>query len=199
VSIGLVLASSSTSRRMMLEAAGVPFTVAVPSTNEETLKPGLLSAGKNEYGLAEALAREKAASVSRHMQGALVLGADQVLVCEGRFFNKATTAGEVRDTLNALSDREHRLVSAAVIVRDGIALWQTADTATMRVRQLSPQFIEQYLSAEMPEILGSLGCYRIEGRGAQIFTEVSGDHFAIRGLPLIPLLAALRDFGVIPE
>ena len=194
----LVLASASVSRRAMLEAAGVPFTVAVPAMDEEVLKSLLCDSGTNADALAGELAEAKALSLSRNKMDALVLSGDQVLACDGRIFNKAMTENEARETLRALSDREHRLISAAVIAREGTVVWRWTETATLRMRRLSVRFIESYLAAEIPEVLGSVGCYRIEGRGAQLFAEISGDHFCIRGLPLIPVLSALRNFGVIP-
>jgi septum formation protein len=193
----LVLASSSASRRMMLESAGVPFTVAVPTVDEDLLKALLSDAGKDGDGIAQELADAKALNVSKHLPNDYVLGADQLLICDGQIFSKADTEQKARDTLEALSGRQHRLISAAVIARDGVTLWRRSDAALLRMRELSADFLDQYLAAEMPEILGSVGCYRIEGRGAQLFSEVSGDHFSIRGLPLIPVLGALRDFGVI--
>jgi septum formation protein len=131
------------------------------------------------------------------MHEACVLGADQVLVCEGRMLNKVLTEAEARETLLALAGREHQLISAAVIARGGAVLWRRTEVATLRMRQLSKEFLDRYLAAEMPDILGSVGCYRIEGRGVQLFTEVLGDQFCIRGLPLLAVLAALRDLGVV--
>lgn len=197
MSVRLVLASSSVSRRMMLETAGVPITVAVPSIDEDAVKSLLVDGGNDAYAIAEELAQAKALSVSGHRREALVLGADQVLVCDGRMFNKAITEKEAHDTLMALSGREHELISAAVLARDGVPVWRRTEIARLQMRELSAGFVHDYLTAEIPEILGSVGCYRIEGRGAQLFAEISGDHFCIRGLPLLPLLAALRGFGVL--
>jgi septum formation protein len=193
----LVLASSSASRRMMLEAAGIPFTVAVPNVDEEAIKSVLAGGNMDGYEIAGELAQAKALSVSAHTRDALVLGADQVLLCEGRMFNKARTREEVRDTLLALRGREHQLVSAAVIVRGEAFLWRRTEIATLHIRPFSPEFLEEYLAAEIPDVLGLVGSYRIEGRGAQLFESVSGDHFCIRGLPLLAVIGALRDFGVI--
>jgi septum formation protein len=198
VSVSFVLASSSVSRRIMLEAAGVPFSVAVPNIDEKVMKSLLSDGGNDWYRIADELAQAKAVSVSVHMREALVLGADQVLVCGGRILNKVLTEAEARETLLALSGREHQLISAAVIARDGASLWRRTEVATLRMRHLSMDFLDRYFAAEIPEILGSVGCYRIEGRGVQLFTEVTGDQFCIRGLPLIPILGALRDFGVLP-
>ena len=198
MSVPFVLASSSVSRRMMLEAAGVPFSVSVPAIDEEAIKSLLTDGGSDGYQVAGELAQAKAVSVSVHMREALVLGADQVLVCEGKFMNKVLTKAEARETLLALAGREHQLISAAVIARNGASLWRRTEVATLRMRRFSMDFLDRYLTAEIPEILGSVGCYRIEDRGAQLFTEVTGDQFCIRGLPLIPVLGALRDLGVIP-
>ncbi|MDE2330332.1 MAG: Maf-like protein [Bradyrhizobium sp.] len=182
----------------MLESAGVPFSVSLPAVDEDVLRNLLSDSGKDAFGIAGELAEAKALSVSRHMSQALVLGADQVLFCDGVLYSKALTADEAHQTLRALSGRKHRLISAAVIARDSTVLWRTTDVSVLSMRDLTSQFVESYLAAELPEILGSVGCYRIEARGAQLFEQVSGDYFSIRGLPLIPLLAALRGFGVIP-
>jgi septum formation protein len=149
--------------------------------------------------VAEHLAACKALEVSaRHPQG-LVLGCDQVLVCEGRLFSKAMDAGEADAALRALRGRPHELISAAVIAKDEEPIWRCTDVATLTMRDFSEAFLERYLSNEVPDVLGSVGCYRIEGRGAQLFDRVDGDQFTIRGLPLIPLLAELRTRGALPS
>lgn len=197
MSVPLILASSSRSRRIMLESAGVTFGVTVPAIDEAILKSVLLDSGSDGHRIAEELAQAKTLSVSRRHPGSLVLGADQVLVCEGRMFSKSDTEAEARETLNALCGREHQLITAAIIARDEVALWRHTEAAVLTMRKFSTAFLDQYLTAEIPEILGSVGCYHIEGRGAQLFSEVAGDQFCIRGLPLIPVLSALRGFGVI--
>lgn len=194
--VQLILASSSRSRRIMLESAGVVFTVSVPPIDEAALKSVLLDSRSNALRIAEELAQAKALSVSRNQPGALVLGSDQVLECEGRIFSKADTEAEARETLRELCGREHRLITAAIIARNGAALWRHTESAVLKMRNFSTGFLNEYLLAEIPQILGSVGCYQIEGRGAQLFSEIAGDQFCIRGLPLIPVLSALRDFGV---
>lgn len=181
----------------MLESAGVTFGVTVPAIDEAILKSVLLDSGSDGYRIAEELAQAKTLAVSRRHPGSLVLGADQVLVCEGRMFSKSDTEAEARETLNALCGREHQLITAAIIARDEVALWRHTEAAVLTMRKFSTAFLDQYLTTEIPEILGSVGCYHIEGRGAQLFSKVAGDQFCIRGLPLIPVLSALRDFGVI--
>ena len=195
--IEIVLASSSSSRRTMMEAAGVTFTVVAPNVDEDLMKDMLTGGGADGSRIADALAEAKALAVSERHPAALVIGADQVLACGGRIFSKALDEDEARATLLALRGRDHELISAAVIARAGKAIWRRTETATMRMRQFSDEFLDEYLTAEIPEILGSVGCYRIEGRGAQLFSEISGDHFCIRGLPLIGVLAALREQGAL--
>ena len=197
MSVPLVLASSSRSRRIMLESAGVAFTVMVPPIDEAILKSVLLDSGSDALRVAEELAQAKALSVSRHRPGALVMGSDQVLLCDRQLFSKSDTEAEARKTLNVLCGREHQLITSAIIARDDVVLWRHTESAVLKMRKFSPDFLDEYLTAEIPDILGSVGCYKIEGRGAQLFSEITGDQFCIRGLPLIPVLSALRDFGVI--
>src|SRR5882672_2204233 len=195
--IEIVLASTSTSRRIMLEAAGVTFSITAPNVDEDLIKDMLTGKGAAATKIADALAEAKALAVSECHPTALVIGADQVLACGGRIFSKALDEDEARETLLALRGCGHELISAAVMARAGHAIWRRTETATMHMREFSKEFLDEYLSAEIPEILGSVGCYRIEGRGAQLFSEISSDHFCIRGLPLIALLAALREEGAL--
>ena len=191
-----ILASGSLSRRTMLAAAGIEFAAVVPDVDEDELRrkmpPG--NAGNGRV-VAEHLAERKAVAVAAHHPDALVLGCDQVLVCDGRLFSKAMDAAAASATLRALRGRPHELISAAVIVHGGTTIWRCTDVATLAMRDFSEAFLQHYLSEELPDVLGSVGCYRIEGRGAQLFERVDGDQFTIRGLPLIPLLAELRARG----
>jgi septum formation protein len=197
--IPIILASTSTSRRMMLEAAGLRFTVVAPNVDEQLMRDLLTGNNADTYTIAHALAEAKAVAVSEKHLGALTLGADQLLVCEERILNKAIDTDDARNTLRTLSGRRHELISAAVIAKDGQPVWQRTETAQLEMRELSEAFLDAYLTAEIPEVLGSVGCYRIEGRGAQLFKEISGDHFCIRGLPLLAILGALRDLGALPQ
>lgn len=179
---------------MMLEAAGVVFTVVAPNVDEDLMKDLLTGGGADAPTVAHTLAEAKAIAISERHPDALVLGADQVLVCEGRIFSKASDEKEAMATLRTLRGQEHELISAAVFAREGRTMWRRSDIARLTMREFSEPFLKEYLTAEMPDILGSVGCYRIEGRGAQLFSNVKGDHFCIRGLPLIAVLEALRDF-----
>jgi septum formation protein len=197
--VPIILASTSTSRRMMLEAAGLVFTVVAPNVDEELMRDLLTGNGADTYTIAHALAEAKAVAVSEKHPGALTIGADQLLVCEERILSKAIDADDARRTLQALSGRRHELISAAVIAKDGQPIWQRTETALLQMCELSETVLDAYLTAEIPEVLGSVGCYRIEGRGVQLFREISGDHFCIRGLPLLAIIGALRDFGALPQ
>lgn len=183
----------------MLTAAGVMFTVIRPDVDEDEIRASMsakiLAKGNM---VAEHLAEHKALAVSARHPAALVIGCDQVLVCEGKLFNKVTDKAEATATLRALRGRTHELISAAVMATDRTLAWRCTDVARLEMRDFSDAFLEQYLQVEVPDILGSVGCYRIEGRGAQLFSCVEGDQFTIRGLPLIPLLAALREQGAVP-
>ena len=148
---------------------------------------------KAGLGLAEA----KAHIVSRMHGDAYVIGADQVLVCEGRLFSKCVDEDEARKTLRHLRNLEHRLISTAVIAKDEKTIWRHTESATLHMRAFSDAFLKDYLTMELPDVLGSVGVYRIEGRGAQLFDRVEGDQFCIRGLPLIAVLNALRDLGAL--
>jgi len=192
--IPLILASSSSSRRRMLEEAGVRFTVVAPNVDEDLMKDGLTGGAADAGVVADALAEAKAIAISEGYGDALVLGADQGLSCGGRIFSKAVDESEAAATLLALRDTEHELISAAVLARGGVPIWRRTESAWLKMRNFSDEFLKEYLTAELPDILGSVGCYRIEGRGAQLFSEVKGDQFCIRGLPLIPVLDALRHF-----
>jgi septum formation protein len=195
----IILASGSSSRRAMLTGAGIPFTAVVPDFDEYPLSEKLQREGAGGEEIATALAEGKALKVSEKFPQAIVIGSDQVLVCEHRFLHKATSREKAKNTLLALRNREHRLISAAVLARNGKILWHGVDSATLTMRAFSGAFLESYLDKEVPDILGSVGCYRIEGRGVQLFDKVVGDQYCIRGMPLFALLAALRAQGALDE
>jgi septum formation protein len=194
----VILASGSSSRRTMLAAAGIVFTAVTPDVDENELRAKMPAdvAAKGD-AVAAHLAEHKALAVSVHHPDALVVGCDQVLVCEGRLFNKAGDESQASATLRALRGRTHELISAAVIAKGETITWRCTDVARLHMRAFSDDFLKQYLWDEVPDILGSVGCYRIEGSGAQLFTRIEGDQFTIRGLPLIPLLTALREQGAL--
>lgn len=147
--------------------------------------------------LARALARAKAEAVSARRPDAFVLGADQVLECEGRSFAKPCDMDEARAQLVALRGRAHRLVNGLALVRAGRTLWQHDDEARLWMRDFGDAFLDRYLAESGPEILESVGAYRLEGGGAQLFSRIEGDFFSILGMPLLPLLETLRREGIL--
>lgn len=194
----LILASTSTSRRAMLTAAAVPFTAQASDADEEAEKARLRAQGADALALARGLARAKALPVSRRAPAALVLGCDQTLALEdGAMVDKARDPADARAILACLSGRDHFLHSAAVLLKDGAPVWHATESARLSVRPLTGAFIDAYVDAEWHAISGCVGCYRVEGPGAQLFSAIEGTHFAIQGLPLLALLDFLRGRGVL--
>ena len=189
----LVLASKSATRRAMLAAAGVPFEAAGADLDEEAAKLGLEAVGFDPRGIAEELAQLKALSVAAEA-GDLVLGSDQTLeLDDGSMMSKPSSRADAMVQLRALSGRTHLLHSAAVVVENGQAVWWHSETVAMTMRPLGDAFLQTYLDREYEAIRWSVGGYRIEGLGAQLFDKVEGSHFAILGMPLLPLLQYLRE------
>ena len=189
----LVLASGSAARRALLEAAGLAFTVVRPDVDEAAIKRTMRSAGVVDAALA--LADAKAASIGD--RGALVIGADQILVCEGEWFDKPVDPANAREHLLQLRGRVHRLVTAVVCWRGGERLWADVAEPTLRMRSFSDAFLAAYLAVEGDALLGSVGAYRLEGLGLQLFESVEGEHAAVLGLPMLPLFGFLRRAGVL--
>ena len=194
----LVLASQSASRRALLSAAGVPHEAVAPGVDEEAAKAGLRSQGVNARGLADALAEFKALKLSRRRPGDLVLGCDQVLVLEdGATLDKAADRKDAKAQLARLRGSTHQLISAAVICEGGAPVWRHIDIARLTMRSFSDGFLESYLDSEWPGVSGCVGCYQLEGRGAQLFSKIEGSHFTILGLPLLALLDYLRTRAIL--
>lgn len=194
----IVLASQSASRRALLEAAHVPFEALSPGVDEEAAKEALRADGLDARALADALAELKALKVSRRVPGGLVLGCDQTLsLDDGTMIDKAVDRADAARILRLLSGRVHHLHSAAVIVLNGEPIWRHVERVRMTVRPISDAFIDTYLDGDWDECRWCVGCYRIEGPGAQLFSKVEGSQFAIQGLPLLPLLDFLRVRGVL--
>jgi septum formation protein len=198
VSGGLVLASKSAARRAVLEGAGVGFESVDSGFDEAAAKLALKGQGASPREVAEALAEGKALKVSK-VRPELVIGSDQTLEFEGELFDKAAGLDEARARLKRLRGRPHQLHSATVVARGGEVVWRDTESATLTMRDFSDAFLEDYLARDAEGALGSVGCYRLEGLGAQLFADIAGDYFAILGLPLWGLLAFLRAEGVLPE
>ena len=193
----LVLASASASRRSLLSAAGVDFVTAPADIDEPALMRWLIGDGGDGRAIAEALAGEKAAQISRQRPAETVLGGDSVLELDGEILGKCRDLDALRALLLRMSGRPHQLISAAALARDGRVLWRHTSLARMTVRPLSERFIDAYLAREGEKLLSSVGGYNFEGLGAQLFEKVEGDYFSILGLPLLEVLAALRAEGLL--
>lgn len=197
MSAPIVLASKSLARRAVLEAAGVPVELGSADVDEAAEKETLLAEGANPRDVAEALAELKAVRASHGP--AYVIGADQTLEFEGGLYDKVTSLEAARERLKELRGKPHKLHSAVVVAKEGRAVWRELETATLVMREFSDRFLEDYLVLEGQAALGSVGCYRLEGPGAQLFSKIQGDYFAILGLPLLGLLAFLRREGALPS
>ena len=199
MTVPLILASKSTARRALLENAGIPFRWMDAAVDEGTLKRDAASASVGVEETALTLAETKALTVSETEPDALVLGCDQVLALDDRLFDKPTTMADARNHLLTLRGRSHRLISAAVLVREGTVVWRLTDIATLTMRDVSDTYIERYLENEGDAVLSSVGAYRLESLGVQLFRSIEGSYFTILGLPLLPLLEELRNRGIVPR
>lgn len=193
----VVLASTSPFRRKMLEDAGIAVEAARPEIDERAVEAAVEGSGITPGELATILAEAKAVDVSGRLPGRLVIGADQTLSLGDEVLHKARDMEEARRRLLALSGKTHQLNSAVVIARDGKAIWRHVGVARLTMRPLDPAFVGRHLSCTGEQVLGSVGAYQIEGEGIQLFEKIEGDHFTIVGLPLLPLLAKLRELGAI--
>ncbi len=161
------------------------------------MKQRARQAGDSAIDCAIALATEKACHVSRRFPTALVIGADQILAAGSEWFDKPGDLAAAREQLSALRGGTHMLATAVCIVLDGLPLWRATGTPELQMREFSDAFLDAYIAAEGEALLGSVGAYRLEGRGVQLFSRISGDHFTVLGLPLVELLGFLRERGVL--
>lgn len=191
----IILASTSATRQAMLRSAGLSFSAASPGVDETAL----VTANPHWRPLDAALrlAEAKALDVSKRHANALVIGADQVLALGNEIFGKPRDRAHCREQLRRLRGRRHALISAVVIARDEKTLWSHTDQALLTMRDYSEDFLDSYLDVIGDDCTTSVGGYKIEGRGVQLFNSITGDHFTILGLPLIPLLSELRAAGEI--
>jgi septum formation protein len=187
--VAVILASSSAIRRHMLDAAGVPFRAIGSRVDEDPIKAAL----HDPREIASALADAKALDVSGDHAGEWVVGSDSVVSVGGRLFDPPADRAQATEHLRFFSGKPMQLTSAVALARSGTVEWRHAETATLYVRPLSERFIEDYLDAEWPEVGYCVGVFRLEGPGVQLFSAIDGDYFAILGMPLLPLLGALRE------
>ncbi|ESZ10390.1 Maf-like protein [Mesorhizobium sp. L48C026A00] len=193
----IILASGSPFRKALLVHAGVAVEAVPAEVDERALEAPLQGSGASPEDVALVLAEAKATEVSERKPGALVLGCDQTLSLGDEVFHKPADMEAARRHLLALSGRTHQLNSAVVLARDGAVLWRHVGVASLTMRKLDPAFIGRHLARVGAKALSSVGAYQIEGEGIQLFETVEGDYFTIVGLPLLPVLAKLREFGAI--
>ena len=190
----LLLASTSAIRGTLLEQAGVSFAAVPPEVDEAAIKA---AHDGSDAELAVALARAKALNVSRDRRRSLVIGSDSIVSVDGRRFSKPANRSEAAEHLRFFSGKTMDLTSAVALACDDAIEWSFAAEALLYVRPLSEAFIEEYLDREWPQVSYCVGVFRLEGPGVQLFERIEGDHFTILGLPLLPLLNALRERGVL--
>ena len=192
----IVLASSSAIRRAMLDQAGLAYEAVPPSIDEDEVQA---EHEGQDFELALALAEAKAGEVSARRPDDWVIGADSVISVEGRRFSKPHTRAEAAEHLRFFSGRPMRLVSSVALAKGGKVEWNHISDAVLNVRPLSDRFIDSYLDLEWPQVAYCVGVFRMEGPGVTLFDEVEGDHFTILGMPLLPLMGALRERGLMPS
>ena len=194
--MGVILASSSETRARLLRQAGVEFEVRAVGVDEAAIAQAMHAEGANAEDVALALAKLKAVRASANAGHAFVIGADQMLDCQGVWYSRAKDMNEARRHLRALRAQTHQLISAVVVAREGVEVWRHHSSAWLTMRDFSDGYLEQYLASVGTGVLAGVGCYQIEGQGIQLFSKIEGDFFTILGLPLTELLAFLREHGV---
>ena len=201
MSHSLILASGSAVRQKLLADAGLAFTAEDSRVDEDAIKAGFADGEEDAETatdrLALKLAEAKALAVSAKHGNALVIGADQILSCEGRRYDKPKSMAEARANLLAFRGHPHILHSGLVLVKDGVAVWNLTARATLTMRAFSEDFLDAYLEEAGERVMKSVGCYQLEGPGVQLFEKIEGDYFSILGLPMLPLLDELRRHGVV--
>jgi septum formation protein len=193
----IVLASASPVRKTLLCAAGLDPDIIPAHVDEDEIKRALKGERIDAGDGATRLAEMKAQRISAAQPGRLVIGADQILVCGSTWFDKPADMIEAQAHLRTLRGRSHELATSAVIVRDGRRIWHHAERPKLTMRPFTDSFIDDYLDRAGDDILSSVGAYHLEGIGVQLFSRIDGDYFSILGLPLLPLLAFLREHGVV--
>jgi septum formation protein len=193
----LILASASTARRAVLEAAGLRFEAIAAAVDEAAIKESARAEGYPAADAAMMLAEAKARRIAARRPEALVIGCDQMLVLENRWFDKPESIEDARRHLEALRGKTHQLVTAVLCWRGGQRIWQHVATPRLTMRPVSDAFLDAYLALEGDQVTTTVGAYRLEGPGIHLFDKVEGEHAAILGLPLLPLLGFLRQHGTL--
>jgi septum formation protein len=195
----IILASASRSRAVLLAGAGIDVLIEAADIDEASVKNDGLRTQASVDVVAALLARQKAEKISEARPNALVIGADQMLDCDGKWLDKPETLADAGDTLRLLRGRSHTLVTSVSVVHAGIEIWAFTDHAQLLMRNFSDDFLHTYLRCVGDDVMLSVGAYQLEGIGAQLFERIEGDYFTILGLPLLPLLRFLRKRNVIEK
>jgi septum formation protein len=193
----LILASASTARKAVLEAAGLRFQAMAAAVDEASIKESAMAEGFPASDAALLLAEAKARRIAARHPEALVIGCDQILTLGDRWFDKPESPAEARAHLQALRGQTHHLVTAVLLWRNGQRIWQHVATPRLTMRPFSDAFLDAYLALEGETVTTTVGAYRLEGPGIHLFDRVDGEHAAILGLPLLPLLGFLRQHGLL--
>lgn len=194
----LILASTSPTRLAMLRAAGLDPTPIAPRVDEATIRDALTAEGASPRDIADALAEMKARKVAEKHPTSLVLGCDQVLALDRETFAKPETPDDARAHLRQLRGKTHKLLSAAVVYENAEPVWRHVSEARLTMHDFTDTYLDAYVQRNWDSIRHSVGGYKVEEEGIRLFTAITGDHFTILGLPLLPLLAYLRNRGMIP-
>lgn len=194
----IILASQSATRRRMLEDAGITCEAVASDVDETPIKTRLRENGAEPQQMAAYLAEQKALAVGRNMPDSLVIGADQVLEFGRSMLDKPASRAEALEQLKLLRGHDHALTTAVCVVEHTMVTWRHFEHAKLRMRAASDEFLESYLARLGDRALAGPGAYQIEGLGAQLIERVDGDFYSVLGLPLLPLLAFLRERGILP-
>lgn len=193
----LILASSSASRQMLMRNAGLTFSSIPAQIDERAIDAKLEQEGAAPEVIALELAKAKAIAVSLLHPEAFVIGSDQTMSLGDRIYHKARDMAQAHANVLSLSGKTHRLNCGVALAKNGAVIWDTVSIAKMTVRELSADYVSRYLERCGSQVLSSVGAYQLEGEGIQLFSSIEGDYFTILGLPLLPLLAQLRELRVI--
>ncbi|AZV80069.1 Maf-like protein [Parasedimentitalea marina] len=199
MSTHIVLASGSAIRAQLLRQAGIEFEVQYPDVDEEAFKSDLLGKGASPVNVADALAELKAIRISTQTSGSLVLGCDQVLDFEGRLLSKPETPDQALEQLTTMRGKQHMLLSAAVICRDGKPIWRHVGQVELHMRDSSDTYLRSYVSRNWDSILHAVGAYKLEEEGVRLFSAIDGDYFNVLGLPLMEVINYLALQGMIEQ
>ena len=195
----MILASTSPTRLAMLRAAGLDPTPIAPRVDEATIREALAAEGASPRDIADALAEMKARKVAEKHPTDLVFGCDQVLALDRETFAKPETPDDARQQLKHLRGKTHKLLSALVIYENAEPVWRHVSEARLTMHDVSDTYLDDYIQRNWDSIRHSVGAYKVEEEGIRLFSAITGDHFTILGLPLLPLLAWMRNRGMIPS